>query len=44
VDALILTALADHSVKDAAVIVAEATRLPRRDIYQRALDLQKARG
>lgn len=44
VDALILKALADHSVKDAAVIVAEATGLPRRDIYQRALDLQKARG
>jgi 16S rRNA (cytidine1402-2'-O)-methyltransferase len=41
VDALLRTALADASVKDAATRVAAATGLPRRDVYQRALALAK---
>jgi 16S rRNA (cytidine1402-2'-O)-methyltransferase len=45
VDAMLVQALAGHSVKDAAGLVAEATGLARRDLYQRALDLKaKARG
>jgi 16S rRNA (cytidine1402-2'-O)-methyltransferase len=42
IDAMLETALAAGSVKDAAAAVAEATGLPRRDIYQRALVLAKA--
>jgi 16S rRNA (cytidine1402-2'-O)-methyltransferase len=42
VDAMLTTALAGGSVKDAAATVAEATGLPRREVYQRALEL--ARG
>ena len=40
VDALLLAALADHKVKDAAGIVAEATGLPKRELYARALTLR----
>lgn len=38
-DAALDTALATMSVKDASVAVAEATGLPRREVYQRALVL-----
>jgi 16S rRNA (cytidine1402-2'-O)-methyltransferase len=41
VDAAIGAALRTMSVKDAAQAVSEATGLPRRDIYRRALGLQK---
>lgn len=40
VDAALLTALKGMSVKDAAGEVARTLGLPRRDIYQRALDLE----
>lgn len=41
VDAMIRAALEDASVKDAARAVAEATGLPRREIYARALELAR---
>lgn len=44
VDALIRAALARVSVKDAVVEIVAATGLPRRDIYQRALELAKERS
>ena len=40
IDALLLAALGRGSVKDAAREVAERTRLPRRDLYNRALVLR----
>lgn len=39
IDALLMQALATHSVKDAANLVAAATGAPKRDLYQRALAL-----
>lgn len=39
IDAMLRTALATHRTKEAAALVAEATGLPRREVYQRALDL-----
>ncbi|MCB9959169.1 MAG: 16S rRNA (cytidine(1402)-2'-O)-methyltransferase [Rhodospirillaceae bacterium] len=42
-DAALKTALADASVRDAADLVAAATGLPRRTVYQRALALAAAR-
>ena len=44
VDALIVAALAKGSVKDAAAAVAVATGLPKRDVYQRTLQLAKDAG
>jgi 16S rRNA (cytidine1402-2'-O)-methyltransferase len=41
IDLMLATALRSGSVKDAATAVAEATGLPRRDLYQRALELAK---
>ena len=35
------TALQTHSVKDSATIVAEALNIPRRDVYQMALSMNK---
>ena len=43
VDALLADALARLSLKDAAAAVAEATGLPKRRVYQRALALGKDR-
>ena len=43
VDALIRAALARVSVKDAVGEIVAATGLPRRDVYQRALELAKDR-
>ena len=40
-DARLRDALATHSVKDAAALVATATGLPRKLVYARALDLSK---
>ena len=40
VDAMLASALRHASVKDAAAAVSEATGLPKRDLYQRALALQ----
>ncbi len=39
VDQLLKEALVDNSLRDAAALVAEATGLPRKQIYKRALDL-----
>jgi 16S rRNA (cytidine1402-2'-O)-methyltransferase len=44
VDALIRAALSRVSVKDAVGEIVAATGLPRRDVYQRALELAKERG
>jgi 16S rRNA (cytidine1402-2'-O)-methyltransferase len=44
VDALLRNALARVSVKDAVAEVALATGRPRREVYQRALDLSKEAG
>ena len=41
-DQALLTALDTQSVRDAAAAVAEATGLPRREVYARALELQRA--
>lgn len=41
IDAALRAALADHSVKDAATLVAAATGAPKREVYQRALILAK---
>jgi len=43
VDAMIRSALARISVKDAVAEIVAATGLPRRDVYQRALELAKDR-
>jgi len=43
IDARLEAALAEHSVKDAASVVAAATGQPRREIYARALLLNSAR-
>ena len=40
-DAALGEALATMSVKDASAAVAEATGLPRRDVYRRELELAK---
>lgn len=40
-DAMIASALSRHSVKDAVSEIADATGLPRREVYQRALALAK---
>lgn len=40
-DAALRAALADHSVKDAAALVAAATGAPKREVYQRALALAR---
>ena len=42
VDALLRAALATHGLKDAAQRVSQATGLPRRDMYRRALELKDA--
>lgn len=41
IDTMLRDALASHSVKDAAALVSEATGEPKRQIYQRALELAK---
>ena len=43
-DEQIRAALAHHSIKDAAALVAAATGLPKRDVYGRALALARERG
>jgi 16S rRNA (cytidine1402-2'-O)-methyltransferase len=40
-DAALRQALAAHSVKDAAALVAAATGLPRKQVYSRALELSR---
>ena len=42
IDTLLMQALATHSVKDAAALVAVATGAPKRTLYQRALALSAA--
>ena len=42
-DGRLVAALADHSVKDAAVLIAGSTGLPRRVVYARALELSRQR-
>lgn len=42
IDTMLRDALASHSVKDAAALVATATGAPKRDLYQRALALTAA--
>jgi 16S rRNA (cytidine1402-2'-O)-methyltransferase len=44
VEAALKDALAEHSVKDAAAIVADMYGRPKREIYQQALALHKATG
>ena len=44
IDALLLAAMAQGSVKDAAAALAEQTGLPRRDLYNRALRLRDGAG
>ncbi len=41
IDAQLIKALGQYKVKEAAALVAELTGLPKRDLYQRALDLKK---
>lgn len=43
-DARLRRAMAEHSVKDAAALVAAATGLPRRTVYARALELGRGEG
>lgn len=43
-DARLRRAMAEHSVKDAAALVATATGLPRRTVYARALELGQGRA
>ena len=43
IDAALRAALGEHSVKDAAALVAQALGAPRKDIYRRALALAGAR-
>jgi 16S rRNA (cytidine1402-2'-O)-methyltransferase len=43
-DAQLSAALASHSIKDAAALVAAELDLPKRDVYARALVLAKAKG
>ena len=40
---LLRAALEEHSVKEAAALVAQATGLPRREVYGRALALRAER-
>ena len=40
IDAALKRALKDHSVKDAAQMVADALGLPKKQVYQRALALK----
>jgi 16S rRNA (cytidine1402-2'-O)-methyltransferase len=41
VDAMLRTALDSASLKDAVAAVTEASGLPRRDVYKRALELTR---
>lgn len=43
-DSRLITALDDHSVKDAAALVAGAVSLPKRVVYARALELARLKG
>ncbi len=43
-DGQLYAALASHSIKDAAALVAAELDLPKRDVYARALALAKAKG
>jgi len=42
-EAALLRAMSEMSLKDAAATVAEAYGLPRRRVYQAALEMEKAR-